>query len=57
MRAAVIREGSLVVEDRPEPEPGVGEVRVRVHASAVNRADLIQIRGMYPAPKDAVQDV
>ena len=23
MRAAVIREGSLVVEDRPEPEPGV----------------------------------
>lgn len=57
MRAAVIREGSLVVEDRPEPEPGVGEVRVRVHASAVNRADLIQIRGMYPAPNDAVQDV
>jgi putative PIG3 family NAD(P)H quinone oxidoreductase len=57
MRAAVIREGSLVVEDRPEPEPGVGEVRVRVHASAVNRADLLQVRGMYPAPKDSVQDV
>lgn len=57
MRAAVIREGSLVVEERPEPTPGTGEVRVRVHATAVNRADLLQIRGGYPAPKDAVQDV
>jgi len=57
MRAAVIREGSLVLEERPEPTPGTGEVRVRVHATAVNRADLLQIRGLYPAPKDAVQDV
>ena len=57
MRAAVIRENALVVEDRPNPEPGTGEVRVRVHATAVNRADLLQVRGAYPAPKDAVQDV
>ena len=57
MRAAVIRENALVLEDRPEPVPGTGEARVRVHATAVNRADLLQVMGMYPAPKDAVQDV
>lgn len=57
MRAAVIRENALILEDRPEPVPGTGEARVRVHATAVNRADLLQVMGMYPAPKDAVQDV
>lgn len=57
MRAMVIRDKALVLEDRPEPVPGKGEVRVRVHASAVNRADLIQIMGGYPAPPDAVADV
>lgn len=57
MRAAVIQNGKLVLQERPTPTPGASEVRVRVHATAVNRADLLQIRGAYPAPKDAVQDV
>lgn len=34
----------------PRPEPGPGEVLVRVHATALNRADLLQRRGLYPPP-------
>ena len=34
----------------PTPEPSRGEVRVRVRATAVNRADLLQRMGVYPAP-------
>lgn len=47
----------LEVHERPKPEPGVGQVRVRVRASALNRADLMQRRGLYPAPPGAPQDI
>lgn len=47
----------LALEERPVPEPGPGEIRVRVHASALNRADLLQRRGSYPAPPGAPADV
>lgn len=61
MRAVVVaRPGGpevLQLAERPLPEPGPGEIRVRVHASAVNRADLLQRRGLYPAPPGAPQDV
>jgi NADPH2:quinone reductase len=61
MRAVVIaRPGGpevLEVRDMPAPEPGSGEVRVRVHAFGVNRADLLQRRGLYPAPADAPRDI
>lgn len=57
MRAIVIRDGDLRVEDRPAPEPGARQVRVRVHATAVNRADLLQRRGQYPAPPGAPADI
>ena len=40
----------LELRELPLPEPGEGEVRVRVRASGINRADLLQRRGMYPAP-------
>ncbi|MBV8601542.1 MAG: NAD(P)H-quinone oxidoreductase [Candidatus Eremiobacteraeota bacterium] len=36
------------------PEPQGEEVRVRVHAFAINRADVLQRRGLYPAPPDAI---
>lgn len=39
------------------PEPGLGQIRVRVHASALNRADLHQRRGAYPAPPGAPPDI
>ncbi|CAN5485643.1 NAD(P)H-quinone oxidoreductase [soil metagenome] len=61
MRAIVISRpgGPEVLEEqqRPLPEPGPGEVRVRVRASALNRADLIQRRGGYPAPPGVPADV
>jgi NADPH:quinone reductase len=44
-------------EARPVPEPGPSEIRVRVRASALNRADLLQRRGGYPAPPGAPEDV
>ena len=54
MRAVVVREpgGPEVLEVRtvPLPEPGPGEVRVRTATSGVNRADILQRRGLYPAP-------
>ena len=43
--------------DMATPEPGVGQVRVRVRATAVNRADLMQRAGSYPAPADAPADI
>jgi len=61
MRAAVITKAGgpdvLEVRDVPRPVPGEGEVLVRVRASALNRADLLQRRGNYPAPPGAPQDV
>ncbi len=61
MRAIVIREpgGPEVLEmrDVPRPEPSRGEVRVRVRATAVNRADLLQRMGLYPAPPGAPADI
>ena len=57
MRAVVItRPGGpevLELRDVPRPEPGYGQVLVRVRASALNRADLLQREGRYPAPPDA----
>ena len=47
----------LTLVERPQPEPSRGEVRVRVRATAVNRADLLQRIGAYPAPADAPQDI
>ena len=56
MRALVItRHGPpdvLQIEQRPDPEPGAGEVRVSVRAAGVNFADLMARTGLYPdAPK------
>lgn len=39
--------------EQPDPEPGPGEILVDVAASAVNRADTMQRRGMYPPPAGA----
>ena len=61
MRAVVIgRFGPpevLELREVPDPSPARGEVRVRVRATAVNRADLVQRVGRYPAPADSPQDI
>ena len=50
MRAATIREQEIVIEEHPDPVPGTGEVLVRVRAAGLNGADMMQRRGLYPAP-------
>ncbi|HEU4726992.1 MAG TPA: NAD(P)H-quinone oxidoreductase [Kofleriaceae bacterium] len=61
MRAIAIRNPGgpevLTLVDRPRPEPSRGEVRVRVRATAINRADLLQRMGAYPAPADSPPDI
>ena len=58
MRALVIHEGGgLVVEDRPVPEPGSDQVLVRVQGAGINRADLLQRAGRYPAPPGVPADI
>ena len=46
-------QNSLVWADRPRPDYGPDEVLVAVRATAVNRADLLQRRGLYPPPEGA----
>lgn len=61
MRAAVITAPGapdvLRVQDRPVPEPGPGEILVRVRGSALNRADVLQRMGRYPAPPGVPTDI
>ena len=57
VRAVIVQDGSLLVEDRPDPEPGLGEVLVRVRAAGVNGADMLQRRGAYPAPPGSPADI
>ncbi|XP_073530181.1 quinone oxidoreductase PIG3 [Phyllobates terribilis] len=46
---------NLYVKEVPRPIPKEGEVLVQVHASALNRADLLQRRGKYAPPPGASQ--
>ena len=61
MRAAVITAPGgpdvLSIQQRPVPTPGRGEVLVRVRASAINRADILQRMGRYPAPAGVPADI
>lgn len=54
MKAAIVTASGgpevIKVQEVPEPHASKGEVRVRVMATAVNRADVIQRKGGYPAP-------
>lgn len=45
--------GSLVPGERPDPVAGPGQIRIRVHAAGVNRPDILQRMGFYPAPAGA----
>lgn len=43
----------LVLEEQAKPTPGESEVLIRVHAAGLNRADVLQRQGGYPAPAGA----
>jgi NADPH:quinone reductase len=53
MRAAVIRDGRIEVEEVPDPVPGDGEIVIRVRAAGINGADVLQRAGRYPPPPGA----
>lgn len=56
----IIRPGEpdvLELTDLEEPTPGSGQVRVEVYGTALNRADLLQRRGAYPAPPGVPADI
>ncbi len=56
----ILRPGSLEgleLADVPEPVVGPADLLVQVHAAGLNRADLLQVLGRYPPPKDAPQDI
>jgi NADPH:quinone reductase len=57
VRAVTIEDGRLVVAERPDPEPGRGELLVRVAAAGLNGADMLQVRGGYPAPPGSPADI
>lgn len=58
MRAVTITDDHrLVVEERPDPAPGPGQVLVRVHGAGLNRGDLAQVQGGYPAPPGWPADI
>jgi putative PIG3 family NAD(P)H quinone oxidoreductase len=61
MRAIVIaRSGGpevLELRDVPAPGPGPGEILVRVRAVGLNRADVLQRKGHYPAPPGVPADI
>jgi len=57
MRAVVVADGDVRVDERPDPEPGPGELLVAVRAAGVNGADMLQRRGLYPPPAGAPEDI
>jgi putative PIG3 family NAD(P)H quinone oxidoreductase len=57
MRALTIAAGRLEIAERPRPEPGPGQVLVRVAGAGLNRADLLQAAGRYPAPPGVPADI
>jgi NADPH:quinone reductase len=57
MRAATIADGAVEAREHPDPEPGAGEVVVRVRAAGLNGADLLQRQGAYPAPPGSPPDI
>lgn len=57
MRAVTIRDSEIHVEEHPDPAPGKDEVLIRVRAAGLNGADMMQRRGLYPAPPGWPQDI
>jgi NADPH:quinone reductase len=57
VQVVTISDGTVVVGERPDPVPGIGQILVRVRAAGLNGADLVQMRGRYPAPAGAPADI
>ena len=57
MRAATVVDGGIEVRDHPDPQPGKGDLLIRVRAAGLNAADILQVKGLYPAPPGSPPDI
>jgi NADPH2:quinone reductase len=57
MRAATIRDRAISVQEHPDPVPAASELLVRVYAAGLNGADMLQLKGFYPAPPGVPPDI
>jgi NADPH:quinone reductase len=57
MRAVTVDDGTLNVVNRPDPKPGTGEILISVRAAGLNGADIMQLKGRYPAPPGSPPDI
>lgn len=53
MRAVIAQDKRPVIVELPDPHPKPDDLLIRVAATALNRADLLQVAGNYPPPPDA----
>jgi len=57
VRAVTIVDSKIEIREHADPEPGKGELLVRVRAAGLNAADLMQVRGFYPPPPGTPPDI
>jgi len=57
MQAVTFVDGAIRWLEHPEPVPGPGELLVAVRAAGLNSGDLLQQRGLYPAPPGSPADI
>ncbi|MDA8300013.1 MAG: zinc-binding dehydrogenase [Actinomycetota bacterium] len=57
MKAAIIKDGAVLWEERPDPQLGPDELLLRVEAAGINGADLLQRAGHYPPPAGVPADM
>jgi len=57
VHAVTIVDKALTWNEHPDPEPGAGEVLIRVRAAGINAADRLQVMGFYPAPPGSPPDI
>jgi NADPH:quinone reductase len=57
VHAVTIADADLTWQEHGDPAPGHGELLVAVHAAGLNGADMMQRRGLYPAPPGAPADI
>jgi NADPH:quinone reductase-like Zn-dependent oxidoreductase len=57
MWAVTIVDRELLWREHPDPRPGDSELLLRVQAAGINAADLLQLKGAYPAPPGSPRDI
>jgi NADPH:quinone reductase-like Zn-dependent oxidoreductase len=57
MRAVTVVDGRLEWREHPDPDPGAGELLIDVRAAGLNSADMLQRKGLYPAPPGSPPDI